>query len=200
MKTTSKIFILGLVMVIGLCYANSASAESDVATGAAAQSAGAGASARLNFQIEIPRFIYLRVGQAGLGIDTVRFDPTAEQVAEGTAGITGTAGSGSVYVSLISNAGGVTITPTNSNGNGLSDGGATPNYISYGQIETASNVGALQAPELTNAGGTSVSITPNISANVTNISATWTYTYDNPTDPPAAGTYTGQVTYTAAIP
>jgi len=197
MKTTFKFFILGLVMVMALCYANPASAETAFDSGTGALSA----AARLNFEIVIPRFVYFRVGQAGIGIDTVQFDPTAEQVAEGTAGIVATSGSGDVSVSLVSNAGGVTITPTNNgSGNGLSDGGAIANYISYGQIDTSSNAGTLSAPALTNAGGTAVSITPNINANVTNISATWTYTYNNPTNPPAAGNYTGQVTYTAATP
>lgn len=206
MKTKARIILFGLVMVMALCYVNFANAESNFATGAAAQSTGAGASARLDFRIVIPEFIYFRVGSSGGTIDTVNFEPTADDVYNATSDIAATAGSGTVAVSLVSNAGGVRITPSNnSGGNGLSNGLATPNYISYAQINTATGDPALPAPELLNPGGTSVNITPNISANVTRITTTWTYTYDNPTDPPAAGTYGtaangGQVTYTAAIP
>jgi len=205
MKTKARITLFGLVMVIALCYANFANAESNVATGVAAQSGGSGASAMLNFRIVIPEFIYFRVGSSGGTIDTVNFEPTADDVYNGTAGIAATAGSGAVNVRLVSNAGGVRITPSNnSSGAGLGDGGGV-NYISYAQINSASDDPALPAPALLNSGGTSVDITPNVNANVTNITATWTYTYNNPADPPAAGIYGtaangGQVTYTAAVP
>jgi hypothetical protein len=129
-------------------------------------------------------------------------------VAAGTAGIaatlaSGDMGNGIVTVSLISNAGGVDITETNSGATGLADGAG--NFISYIQINTATNNGTLPAPALSNAASNSVSIAPTI-GNVTNRQAQWTYTYDNPATPPAAGTYGGtvanggRVTYTAAIP
>ena len=188
MKTTSKIFILGLVMVMALCYANSASAESDLDTGA-----GAEASVNLNFQIVIPRFIYFRVGTAGVTIDTINFNPLATDVA--TPGNI-TAG-GVVDVDLISNGGTITINTTVTGGGlGLSDGGTPANYISYGQIITA-NTGNITAPTLTNGGAAAVIIP---SAGVTVESATWTYTYLNPVTPPVPGTYNGMVTYAASIP
>ncbi len=56
MKTKARIILLGLVMAIALCYVNFANAESNSAIGA-----GATASARLDFQIVIPPFVYFRV-------------------------------------------------------------------------------------------------------------------------------------------
>jgi len=206
MKTKARIILLGLVMAITFCYVNSVRAETNFATGAAAQSGGAGASVNLDFEIIIPRFILFRVGTSGAVIDQIQFAPAADEVANATPGITGTGGDlggSTVTASLISNAGGVTITETNNGVTGLGDG--TGNFISYGQIDTATNDGNLPAPVLSDAGSNSVSITPNINAAVTNILTQWTYTYNNPGVPPAPGTYGGaanggRVTYTAAIP
>ncbi len=193
MKTKARITLFGLVMVIALCYVNLARAESNFATGA-----GASASARLDFQIVIPRFVYFRVGTAGAGnIDTINFNPTATDVATPgalTAGTGGDAGGGAVNVDLVSNGGNITITPTN-------DGGGTglnslSGSISYAQI-TSADGGNITAPTLTDAGGAPVNI---LSAGVTALSDTWTYTYTNPAAPPLPDTYSGQVTYTAAIP
>lgn len=208
MKTTSKIFILGLVMVMALCYTNSANAESNFATGAAAQSGGAGAAVNLDFQIVIPAFIYFRVGSDLAAIDQIQFAPTADEVATAatTAGTGGDLGNGTVTVSIVSNAGlgaGVVVIETNnSGGNGLYDGVA--NYISYAQIITATNNGNLPAPILSNGASNSVNIAATAGA-ITNRQAQWTYTYNSPVTPPAAGTYGGlanggRVTYTAATP
>ncbi len=195
-------------MVIALCYASFVRAESNFATGAAAQSSGAGASVNLDFQIVIPQFIFFRVGASGAAIDQITFTPTAAEVANATAGITGAGGdlgTGIVTVSLVSNAGGVDITESNNSaGAGLGDGAG--NFISYAQINTATNDGNLPAPLLSDGGTNSVSI-PVSAGNITNRQAQWTYTYDNPATPPEAGTYGtggaatgGRVTYTAAIP
>ena len=199
MKTKARIILLGLVMAIVFCYANSGRADSNFATGAGAQSA----AVNLDFQIVIPRFIYFRVGTVGI-VDTINFAPTATDVATPaavTAGTGGDAGGGAVNVDVVSNGGNITITETNNGGgSGLGDGGVV-NYISYAQIQTGS--GAIPAPILSNGpvGNTSVIV----SGDVTDLSDVWTYTYINPPTPPAAGTYGtaangGQVTYTAAIP
>jgi len=208
MKTKARIILLGLVIAIALCYANFANAESNSAIGAAAQSGGTGAAVNLDFQITIPAFIYFRVGSTAAVIDQIQFAPTADEVATAatTAGTGGDLGSGTVTVSIVSNAGlgaGVDITETNnSGGNGLYDG--TANYISYSQINTISNNGNLPAPVLSDAGSNSVNIAAT-AGTITNRQAQWTYTYDNPVTPPAAGTYGGlanggRVTYTAATP
>jgi len=195
MKTKARITLFGLVMVIGLCYANFASAESNFATGAGPQSA----AVNLDFQIVIPKFIYFRVGPAGaLNIDTINFNPTATDVTTPgaiTAGTGGDAGGGgAVNVDLISNGGNITITTANDGGgNGLVDG---TNYISYDQIFTTDG-GNIAAPDLTNAGAAAPVVIN--STGVTVESDVWTYTYENPAAPPVPGSYTGRVTYTAAI-
>jgi hypothetical protein len=195
-KKTAKGKILVIMLTLVLCWLGTAGAESNTATGNGALSA----SARLNFQITIPKFIIFRVGTAGAGnIDTVLFDPAATNVANATAGFGATGGTGTVAVSIISNGGAVTLLEANDGGgNGLSDGGATPNYISYAQINTADG-GNITPPTLSDAGGNVQTITPTAGA-VTIRNDTWTYTYDNPATPPAPGTYTGQVTYTASVP
>lgn len=196
MKTTSKIFILGLVMVMGLCYANPVSAETAFDSGPGNLSA----AARLNFEIVIPRFVYFRVGSSGVGsIDTVTFSPSAEQVAEGTSGISGDSGSGVVSVRLISNAGNLNISSTTNGTTGLTSGA---NTISYGQINTINSSGEI--PVLTLSDDTTTTLPITATSGVINLTDTWTYTYDNiditTDDPPVAGTYSGQVTYTAATP
>ena len=194
MKTKARITLLGLVMVIALCYVNFANADTDFATGA-----GATASVDLDFQIVIPRFIYFRVGTPVAGtVDTISFNPSATDVATTgaiTNGTGGDAGPGAVNVDVISNGGNITITELNDGGGaGLIDGA---NNISYARIITADTSGNISAPTLSDAGGNTSSI---ISAGVTNLSDVWTYTYSNPATPPVPGTYTGRVTYTAAIP
>jgi hypothetical protein len=204
MKTTSKFFILGLVMVMALCYVNSASAESAFATGAAAQSGGAGASVNLNFQIVIPQFIYFQVGTGGGTIDQIQFAPTATDVATPGAITAGTGGDltgGRVTLRLVSNAGNIRITENNNSGSAGLGNGST--FISYSQINTATTDPNLPAPTLSDAGGNTSF--PVAVGNITNIQTDWLYTYTNPAAPPEAGTYGGlanggRVTYTAAIP
>ena len=202
-----KLLIFGLVLTMGVWYFEPAKAETSVATGAAASSGGAGASVNLDFEIIIPQFIVFRVGSAA-AIDTIQFSPTAADVAAGTAGTAGTGGdlgNGVVTVSLLSNAGAITITPSNnSGGSGLGNGSG--DFISYAQIITA-NTGAdpIPPPTLSDAGGTASPVAPNIGVNVTDLTTQWTYTYNNPATPPSPGTYGGaanggRVTYTAAIP
>ena len=195
MKTKARVILLGLVMVIALCYANSVRAETGFDSGDAP--AGLNASARLNFEIVIPRFVYFRVG--GAGIDTVTFRPSAEEVAEGTPGISGDLGSGTVSVRLISNAGNLNISSTTNGTTGLTSGA---NDISYGQINTINSSGEIPVLALFDDDTDSQPITA--ISGIINLTDTWTYTYDNiditTDDPPVAGIYSGQGTYTAATP
>ena len=191
------------VAALGL-MAQVASAETTTATGAGALSSGA----RVDIQVVIPRFLQFQVGTAGATIDQISFNVAAANVGTGTAqaGTGGNLGTGAVTVNVKANSGQVTITPTNNSaGLGLGNGTAGQT-IPYTEILTASNAaGTLPAPTLSNAGGTAV--TPTLTAgNVTNRTATWTYTYAN-TTVPNAGTYGtggtatgGRVTYTATTP
>jgi len=192
MKTKARIILLGLVMAIAFCYVTSARADSDFATGSPAT-----ASVDLDFVIVIPNFVYFRVGTNAAGtVDVINFAPTPTDVTTGTtiAGTGGDATGGAVNVAIISNGGNITINAANDGGGAGLNG---PGILSYAQIHTGDS-GNITAPDLTDGGAVApVVITP--AAGVTNLSDIWTYTYENPATPPAAGTYTGQVTYTAGI-
>ncbi len=192
MRTMAKAKILVLMLVVSLCWLSPAMAETGVNTGV-----GSSADARLDFRINIPTFIFFTVGTAGGTIDTVVFDPAAADIANGNPGTAATA-NGTVDVRVVSNGGQISIFEANDGGgNGLDDGGT--NYISYGQINTVASMGAIPPPALSDAGVNSTAV-PLTSAPITVQTGQWTYTYDNPASPPVPGTYTGRVTYTAALP
>jgi len=204
-KTTMN--LKQLAMAIGVSAAALATptsfAEETSTSGAGALST----AARLDFRVIINRFLRLRVGtDAPAGtIDQITFDVPALITGDGTnvAGTGGDAGGGTAAnVRVQSNAGQVTLTETNNSaGAGLGDGAG--NTIPYTEVLTASSLGALPAPTLSNAGGNTSLPTLNAAA-VTNRTAVWTYTYDN-TAIYSAGTYGtsangGRVTYTATTP
>jgi hypothetical protein len=171
------------VAILGSAFA--AQAESTINTGAAANLA---TSARLNFSVVIPRVIYLRVGNGtdftpSATIDTISFAPGA---AAGTG--TPVAGSGSVTVRLFATGTGVTLGATGS-GTGLTSG-ALP-VMPWTQI-SATSVG-LAHPTI----GSAAAAVP-ATGSITSQSGTWSFNYANALA--AAGTYTGQVTYTATLP
>jgi hypothetical protein len=192
-----------------LCHA-----ESNVQTGAA--TANPGATAHVDFQITIPKFLYLRVGSGSAyttgsyannaTIDQITWAPTAAQV--GTGALAGTGGDltgGVETAAIVSNSGNVTLNATTTGA--LSDGAG--DTISYAKITTtaSSNTTAtvLPAPVLVD-GGTSANIVINAPATKVIIEdAKWAFTYANNTSPPA-GTYGGvntnnsRVVYTATMP
>jgi hypothetical protein len=185
-------------------------AESTFTTGAGTPIT---ANARLDFQITIPKILYLRVGTgtamaANATINQIAFSVPAANLGDGTV-ISATAGSGDlgngvVTAQVIGNNGTVTFTSTTLGalGNGSGD------TISYGQIATAAaaNTSAtvLAHPTLADAATTTVTLTP-ASGKVINRDAKWTYTYANAAVV-APGTYGGintnnsRVTYTASMP
>lgn len=172
-----------------------ASAESQLTTGSGS------AVARLDLQVIIPGVIYLGVGSGtnqiatGGNLDSVTFDYTnnADQV-----GITntpaadinnsmGTAGS-TLPVRVFSNIGQVVITADNPAN--LVNGTET---IPFTEMSVDSDNPYLAAPGFS--GDTSQ---PLLEGRVTNQTANWTYSYRN-SAAPAAGVYTGTVTYTASL-
>jgi len=181
-------------------------AESDIASGV-----GNSASAKLDFQITIPRVLFLQVGTGTFGVDgstvdKIDFAPTATDVINATTPISGTGGDltgGAVTARLFGNNGQVSL--TSSTLGALNNGGS--DTISWSQITTsvAAISGTLAHPTLADTGTPSVNPTINIGTKVTNLQSTWTYAYLNPATA-AAGTYggvdqrNGRVTYTAAIP
>jgi hypothetical protein len=170
-----------------------AQAASNFATGA---SGTLTTSVNLNFSITIPRFVMLRVGSAA-SVNTLSYAPTATQIVNSTGvlptgGDTG-AGNTDVTVRVIGNGGGnITLTAVTSAPNLVS--GA--NTIPWTTLAASSPTGSITAPPF-NSGSTV--LTP--SGGVVNQSGSWRYTWTNPPSTVyASGTYTGTVTYTAAMP
>ncbi|MGI9333565.1 MAG: hypothetical protein ACR2RL_10460, partial [Gammaproteobacteria bacterium] len=200
MRFTKTLLALATVAGLGLSGVANAESNIDVGAGAGARSA----SARVDFRIVIPDFLFVRVGTAGANnVDLVDFDLAAIANPETSLG-TGTAiaatTNGTLDVDVISNSGQVTITE-NTNGALTNGSGGT---ISYSEILTASSNPALPAPVLSDATNNTSAPTLNASQ-VTVRSAQWTYTYAN-NNLPDAGTYggvnvqNGRVTYVAATP
>ena len=187
-------------------------AESNLQTGGGALSA----TAHVDFQITIPKFLFLRVGN-GTGnaagawatngtIDEISFTPTPAQVGTGALAATaasGDLGNGTETAVVVGNGGDVTFSSTTTGP--LGDGSG--DSISFTTITTAAahntTATTLAAPGL--ADGASTTITLASVGKIVQQDAKWTYTYANATIPPA-GTYGGvntnnsRVTYTASVP
>lgn len=183
-------------------------AESNFQSGAGALTG----TARLDFQITIPKTLFLQVGTGSANatnatINQIAFSVPAANVGDSsviaaTAG-SGDLGNGTVTAKVLGNNGTITFSSTTigalSNGAGDS--------ISYGQIGTASvtntTATVLAHPALADGATTTISLTP--VGKVVNQDAKWTYTYKNQSIV-APGTYGGvnannsRVTYTAAMP
>lgn len=194
---------------LGLTAAT-AQAESNFQTGTGALTA----TARLDFQITIPKILYVRVGTGTAmatnpAIDLITFTVPAANIGNGTAvaatATSGDLGNGTVTAQVVGNNGAITFSSTTTGplNNGSGD------TISYGQIATAvatnTSATALPSPALADGTTTSVALTPNIGTKVTNLDAKWTYAYKNQAIVPP-GTYGGvntnggRVSYTAAMP
>lgn len=186
-----------------------ASAESDFVTGGGALTA----NARLDFQITVPKILYLRVGTGSAMADNatvnlIDFTVPAANIGDSSpvaasAG-SGDLGNGAVTARVIGNNGTITLTSTTAGalGNGSGDS------ISYAAIATSvaslTSPTALAHPTLGDGTTNSVTLTPS-SGKVIDRDARWTYSYTN-TAIVAPGTYggvntnNGRVTYTATMP
>jgi hypothetical protein len=190
----SKKLVLKSLAALLLASPLLASAESQLTVGAGT------ASARLNFQIVIPRVLFLGVGTGSATplatnatIDTVTFDYTSNPLAVGTGAAAGTVTGAVVPVRVFGNNGQIQIAITNpaNLGNGSGD------TIAFTDITVVSSDATnLNAPAM---GGAAVNPVISSGTKVTSRTANWTYAYAN-TAQAAAGTYTGQVTYTASMP
>ncbi len=186
-----KVGTVALVAVMAAPFA--ANAESSFVTGTATPLT---TTARVDFQIQIPKFLALQVGSAGT-IDQITFTPTATELLNATAvgGTGGNLGAGAVSTRVRANNGNVSLVANSAPlTNGLGDS------IDWAEVDTVSSSAALPAPVLVNGLGASVPLTANLAGGrVTDLSANWTYSFLNSTVVPV-GTYTGQVTYTASMP
>jgi hypothetical protein len=190
-----------------LCHA-----ESNVHAGAGAQTS----TAHVDFQITIPKFIFLRVGTGtgtvtgGSGIngtiDLITWSPASGTVGNGVAlaGTGGDLGGGVETAVVIANRGNVTL--TSSTLGALGDG--VGDTISYAQIRTTASqlttAQVLRAPALVDGGTRSVVVAAG-GSKVVQRDAQWAYTYRNQTTPPpgsygGVNTHNGRVTYTASVP
>lgn len=162
---------------------------------------GAGsASADLDFQITIPRMLFLRVGASGATVDEITFAPTAANLGLGAIGGTGGDLTGGVVTAHVrGNNGDVTL--TSSTAGPLSNGAG--DTISYSNISATSSNAALQSPALIDAAIATTTVAA--SNKVVDESAQWTFSYAN-NAVVAPGTYggsvanNGRVTYTASMP
>jgi hypothetical protein len=206
MKT--KTLILKAAVALAIAAPLFANAESTFVTGVVPS-----ASARLDFQIIIPRVLFLQVGTGtanatNAAINQIAFTVPAANVGDGSvisaSLASGDIGNGVVTARVIGNNGTITFTSTTLGplGNGSGD------TISYAQIGTAvavnTSVTALAHPALVDGATSTVTLTPAV-GKVMNRDAKWTYTYLN-SAVVAPGTYGGtnannsRVTYTATMP
>jgi hypothetical protein len=176
------------------------------------------ATAHVDFQITIPKFLFLRVGNGtgtaagGFGtngtVDQITWAPAAGVVGNGTA-LAGTGGdlTGGVETAVVvANNGNVTFSSQTTAA--MNDGAG--DTISYTQIKTTASTnttGTILAPPAL-ADGATTTTTLTAVGKVVQQDAKWAYTYLNATVPPA-GTYggggatnvgAGRVTYTASVP
>ncbi|MCL1634981.1 hypothetical protein M2650_10110 [Luteimonas sp. SX5] len=171
------------------------------------------ARAHLDFQVTIPKILYLRVGDglsmaSGGNIEQIAFNVAAGNVGNGTAVAattpSGDLDNGSVTARVIGNNGNITFTSTTTGplNNGAGD------TISYSQITAAvatlTSTVALPHPTLADGATTTVTLNP-VSGKLVNRDAVWTFSYEND-NVVAPGIYGGtnangsRVTYTASMP
>ena len=188
-----------------------AAAESNYVTSAGPSTA----TARLDFQITIPRILYLQVGSGAYpttvtSIDMVSFAPTGAQIASGTANIAASA-NGTLNARLVGNGGTISLTATTA---GALTTGVAGETISWSRIAVSTSLAGFPHPTLVDgpAAGAATAY-GSAAAKVTDLAANWTYAFNAPATPPAAGTYggagaaspgagigNGRILYTAAMP
>ncbi len=210
MRTNLRNVVIKSAVALALAAPFAASAESNFTTGAGTPIT---ATARLDFQIIIPKVLFLQVGTgtnmaANGTINQIAFSVPAVNVGDAsvinaTVG-SGDLGNGTVTAKVVGNNGTITFSSTTLGalGNGSGD------TISYAQIATAvavlTSATSLAHPALADAATTNVALVPAV-GKVINRDARWTYTYLN-SNVVAPGTYGGvnannsRVTYTASMP
>ena len=186
----NKSLILKSAMALALAAPLLASAESDLTIGSG------NAAAKLNFQVVIPRVLYLAVGT---GNATLADDTTVDLLSYDYTGNVAAIGNGidsaaqNVNVRVLGNNGQIAIGAVGT-GTGLVSSLAPTDIIPWSEILASSSSPTFNAPAV------GASANPTLTAGkVTNRTATWSFAYSN-TNIPAPGTYTGQVTYTATMP
>lgn len=212
-KVAAALLIAGVIAAPGTVRA-----ESNVQSGAGALTA----TARLDFQIVIPRVLFLQVGTgtflaSNTFVDRIVFDMSGTPGSIGSgvqqnATSGGDVSAGVVSARVLGNSFAAAANLTATTGGALSNG--LGDTISWSEIAittaagvpvTTTTLAHPGTPNLSDAGSTTVSLTP--VSRVINQTGQWTFRYRN-TNVPAAGTYgatgaaptNGRVTYTLAMP
>ena len=208
MKSNVKNAAMKAAVALVFAAPLAAHAESNIVSGAGALNA----TAHLDFQITIPKVLFLQVGTgsnmaANATINQIAFTVPAANVGDGTvinasAG-SGDLGNGQVSAKVVGNGGDVSFqsSTVGALGNGSGD------TISFGDIGTAvaANTTGTTLAHPALADGATTTVTLTAAGKVVNQDAKWTYTYKN-TTVAAPGTYGGvnannsRVTYTASLP
>lgn len=208
MRTLTKsLLALSLLAAVPML----AQAESQYTTGTGTPIT---ASARLDFQITIPKILFLRVGagsdyNTNTTINQIAFVVPAANVGDGNVTTatpaSGDLGAGAVTAKLVGNNGTISLSSTTL---GALSNGAAGDSISFGQINTVvaplNSATALPHPALVDGATTASTVPPN-TGKLVNRDARWTYTYLN-NNIVAPGVYGGvnannsRVTYTASMP
>lgn len=217
-------FAFAAVAAAALAFASqSALAESDVNTAAGPNST---ATARLDFQIVIPRVLFLQVGTGttfadNTAIDLVSFNVPAGAIGNGVnvAGTGGNLTGGAVTVRVFGNNGNIGLTASTNGplGNGAGD------TIPWSEILVTPTAPATPAtgflataiphPAIPAGPGTGAATTLTATNKVVRQEGVWTFAYNN-TAAYAAGTYggagpaspnntglnNGRIVYTATLP
>lgn len=202
--------LLASALAFAVAFPMLANAESQFTTGTGTPIT---ASAKLDFQVTVPKVLFLRVGTGAdyttnPAVNLISFTVPAANVGDGSviaaSVASGDVGNGTVTAKVLGNNGTITFTSTTLGalGNGSGD------TISYSQIAasvaTLTSTPALAAPALVDGATSTVTLTP-ASGKVMNRDARWTFTYLN-ANVVAPGTYggvntqNGRVTYTASMP
>jgi hypothetical protein len=209
MKFTKRLLVIALAGIPMLPMV--ASAESNFQTGAASLTS----TARVDFQITIPRLLFLQVGTGtafgnNLAVDLVTFTPTAAQLTVPATSVAA-ATNGTLAARLVGNGGPISLTATTA---GALTTGTAGETISWSQIAATTSAPGFPHPALVDgpAAGAASSY-GTAAAKVTNLTANWTFAFNTPAAIPAAGVYggagaaspgaglnNGRVVYTATMP
>lgn len=199
-------------VLIAAWPASGALAESASASGGS----GGGATSRVEFRVVIPKFLSLEVGTAGATVDQIDLAPSSQQLATSpstsVAG-TGGQGSGSITVTVQASPGSddVNLTYRTTDVSGaarpaLSDGSNAVPWTTVKVATGGTNAASLAHPPALADGSTSeVSVAAPVPkvAGIINLTATWTYSWDDASTiypASAPGGYTGRVAYKLSTP
>ena len=212
--SSSKVHRFALCGLLAISAYPVADALAESASGSGGS--GNGSAARVEFRISIPKFLRLQVGGAGATVDQISLAPATQQLATApSAAVAGTGGQagGSVTVTVQASPGAdevnLTYRTTDAAGAGrpaLSDGSSAVPWSTVKVTSGGANASSLTHPAALADGSVSeVSVAAPVPkvAGVINLSATWTYSWDDgSTIYPASapGGFTGRVAYKLSTP